>query len=451
MNASENDKKNQNRQRFSIDTVLEFVKKNIRYISAGVLFLALVLVLWRCTGTTGGNASGEDMAATENVGTLTNEYQVDAVPEVNDLIQNYYTAYASGKTKQVRKYAAPLTKNERSFIKLFSENVEEYRNLKCYTKKGMTDGSYLVSVYLEIKFKDVDTLAPGLDFFYVETNDAGKLIINNRYSQFNLLNKEKKLDENIQALIESFEQEADVVKLRQEVQKKYEDALASDEKLAEMMNTTIAQAYTTWAQNIASSQGTAGEDSQEDETAQNPAEIVYALDTVNIRSEANENATVVDMAVAGTALTRIGTTKDGWSKLTYDGKEVYVKSDYLTTEKPKKEEENTGDTTTDNQGQDTPSDNTTSDSQNTSDSSQNTSDSSQSTDTSGGGASGYAEGKKITLSQTVNVRASMGETAEKVGTAFEGETVTVIFSYAEGWTKVEWNGQTGFVKTEFLK
>ena len=29
--------------------------------------------------------------------------------------------------------------------------------------------------------------------------------------------------------------------------------------------------------------------------------------------------------------------------------------------------------------------------------------------------------------------------------------LTVVMSYAEGWTKVTWNGQTGFVKTEYLK
>lgn len=45
----------------------------------------------------------------------------------------------------------------------------------------------------------------------------------------------------------------------------------------------------------------------------------------------------------------------------------------------------------------------------------------------------------------------MNETADKVGTAFSGEKVTVVMSYAEGWTKVNWNGQSGYIKTEFLK
>ena len=57
----------------------------------------------------------------------------------------------------------------------------------------------------------------------------------------------------------------------------------------------------------------------------------------------------------------------------------------------------------------------------------------------------------ITLSDTVNVRKSMSEDSEKVATAFAGEQVTVILSYAEGWTKVTYGDKTGFIKTEVLR
>ena len=63
----------------------------------------------------------------------------------------------------------------------------------------------------------------------------------------------------------------------------------------------------------------------------------------------------------------------------------------------------------------------------------------------------FPEGKSITLTQTVNVRTSMSESADLVGLAYQGDVVTVIMSYAEGWTKVSWNDQTGYVKTDILK
>lgn len=435
MNASEwKDKMTGAIKGFSIKKAWNFVKKNVRYFTAGALFVVLVLILARCMGTSPGQKDGTEALTEASTQQGYTAYQVDAVTEVNQLITNYYAAYADGNIKELKKYAKPLTKNERSYIKMFSEYVENYQNIKCYTKPGLDDKSYLVSAYIEIKFKDVDTLAPGLDFFYVTTNKDGELYINNRYSQFNLLNKEKELDPEIEALIESFELEDDVVALQQEVQKKFEEVSGSDEKLAQMINGTIKDACAQWAQNIAAAQSTEQTTEQSSETAteQTPqqtedlAEIVYTTDIVNIRAQADENGELVTTVPAGTALTRTGNTDNGWSKLDYNNKDCYVKSEYLSTEAPQDQSQDT----TQNQGQDTPA---------------------QNTDTGTQDTAGLAEGTEVLLSDTVNVRASMSADAEKVGTAFAGEKVTVVMSYAEGWTKVNWNGQTGYIKTEFLK
>ena len=64
---------------------------------------------------------------------------------------------------------------------------------------------------------------------------------------------------------------------------------------------------------------------------------------------------------------------------------------------------------------------------------------------------GLTEGTVITLSSTTNIRSAMSETADKVGVAYMGEKVKVVMSYAEGWTKVTWNGKTGYVKTDLLQ
>ena len=62
-----------------------------------------------------------------------------------------------------------------------------------------------------------------------------------------------------------------------------------------------------------------------------------------------------------------------------------------------------------------------------------------------------SQGEEITLANTVNVRESMSETASKVAVAYAGEQVTVIQSYADGWTKVNYNGKQGYCKTEYLQ
>ncbi len=409
---------------FSIDKTLQFVKKNLRYFAAGALLLALVLIVAKCTGE--GNTQKETNGTEVVTETeMLEAYQIDAIPAVNELIQNYYTAYAAGDTKTVRKYAKPTTKKERSYIKMFSEYVEGYEDIQCYTKKGLDDTSYMVSVYLNIKFIDVETTAPGLDFFYIRTNDEGALYIDNLYSQFNLQNKEKELDEQVKKLMDLFELQKDVIELQAKVQNEFEIAI-TDEKLAEMINVTLADAYKVWAQAYADKQAAkdtevATETETEPPVTEEPVteepvseeptppaetnETVYALKNVNIRSQANESAELIETVSEGTALTRTGTTEDGWSKLNYNGAEAYVKSEFVSTEAPQ----------VDNS------------------------------------SNAIAEGTKVMLSQSVNVRSSMGEDAEKIGTAFAGETVTIVMSYAEGWSKVSWNDKTGYIKTEFLK
>ena len=66
-------------------------------------------------------------------------------------------------------------------------------------------------------------------------------------------------------------------------------------------------------------------------------------------------------------------------------------------------------------------------------------------------AGSLAEGTVIELSNTTNIRSTMSETADKVGVAYSGEKVTVVMSYAEGWTKVTWKNKTGYIKTDLLK
>ena len=61
------------------------------------------------------------------------------------------------------------------------------------------------------------------------------------------------------------------------------------------------------------------------------------------------------------------------------------------------------------------------------------------------------EGEKITITDPVRVRKSMSESAKVLGTAVVGDTVTVIMSYEEGWTKVTWGDETGYVRTDLLQ
>lgn len=55
--------------------------------------------------------------------------------------------------------------------------IEDYQAITCYTKPGLTADSYVAYVTYEVKFRRVDTLAPGLMWCYIVKNEDGNYII----------------------------------------------------------------------------------------------------------------------------------------------------------------------------------------------------------------------------------------------------------------------------------
>lgn len=418
-----------------INGVLDFVKEHVRYFAAGALLIILVLVLVKCANPAD-NGDVEQLPSTEAVGSVEEAYELNAHEDVNALIQQYFAAYAAGDIDTILTLATPVSEKEKAYISLYSQYVEEYRNINCYTKQGLDSKSYMVAVQIDIKFAGVETTAPGLDFFYVRTGDDGALYIDNLYSNYNLANQENAFDTSVYSLLLKLINGDEHLAMQAEVQSRYEAALASDAALSEMVMNTIPNAINEWIVQIAneSTESTEGTEQPAENTEQpventeqpeepvetpdepaeqNPQEMVYANDKVNVRNAASTDAERIGSLEKGTQIARTGTEGE-WSIVDYGGQTGYVKSEYLSSEPV---------------AADTAPEETTS------------------SDT----AAAIAEGTVITLDEAVNIRSSMSETSEKVGTAYAGEKVTVQMSYAEGWTKVSWNGKTGYVKTSLLE
>lgn len=444
--------------------IVDFCGKNIRYIAAGVILIILVIVLAVTVAGANKNKEGqkEENVAGEEIPQDTEkdqeaenkpeEFAVDAIPEINTLMQNYYTAYASGDTAALEACVTPLTDLEKSYIGIMSQYATGYENIHCYTKKGLADGEYAVSVTSDMRFEGIENTAPGLSFFYIRTNESGAYYIDNVYSPFNLEKREVTLDSQMESFIAEYEAQEDVAKLASDTQVKYEAALTADEALNTMITQTIPQALRDGSGNPEEEAKEPSEnpeegsqepkddqteepkepeggqedgnqapeeEQQEPEADQNTSETVYAISNINIRKEAREDSDKVGSALIGQSFTRTGTTEDGWSAIEFDGGKAYIKSEYLSTEKPEVPEGEEPQQTEENNGDN-------------------------------GGVNYVPEGKTLTLNNAMNIRKSMNEDAEKVGTAAPGDTITVILSYKEGWTKVEWNGTTGYIRTDLL-
>ncbi len=121
-------------------------------------------------------------------------------------------------------------------------------------------------------------------------------------------------------------------------------------------------------------------------------------DTVNVRSSDSEEADKIGKAPAGTELTRIEERVNGWSKVIFEDKEAYIKSDYL--------EVLTAEVT-------------------------------------------VAPIGTITAKTNVNVRSQADQESAKLGTAQAGSSYELLEEQGE-WFKINYNGTTGFVKAEFF-
>ncbi len=360
----------------------ENFKKYWKYAAAVILFILFVLVLVKCTGPKDSGLESEDTeSAASEVFELDDSFEKNANEEINTLVKNYYTAYAAMDTDTLSKIAIPFSDNEKSYVGVFGQYIESYQNISCYTKHGPTEGSYLVSAYYEMKFYEVETTAPGLDFFYIEPDAEGKLYINNLYGSYNLNRVENELDANIYSVILQYIQQEDVIALQQEVDTKFNEAIASDANLATMITKTIPLEMKEWLASISVNGGepsTEGsettqepgdsgnsETESESETGSEPesetgsepesesetesesesesesetesesdsepkvVKVRVNLNDVNIRSAASKSSDSLGKAAQGDTFTKTGQEGD-WIQIEYNGGVGYIRSDLLT-------------------------------------------------------------------------------------------------------------------------
>jgi hypothetical protein len=361
----------------SIKKLLGFFVSYRRYFGAAVLFVVFVLILVNCTGQSTSQVtpiSTEEISdSTEHA--LTEDLDQNVDSELVELIKNYYEAYASANLETLETLAQPLGDNEKSYIGAFSDYYEEFQNITCYSMQGATEDSYLVSVCYDLKFYEVDTPAPGMDFFYVERDGKGNLIINNLYSAYNFAFAEEEKDDNLYTMIVAYEKSDAVVALQDEVQTRYEEALKSDEKLASMVGGTMRDVMAKWRESIASDtqvaeaeQTTEQETETKEEETEKSSEAATEKDTEKTTEKDTEKTTeqeetqkketteetgkvktkdickvrkgpgtdteVLGTVLAGVKLNKLGTEGD-WTKVEFQGSTGYIKSSLLKNVKKK--------------------------------------------------------------------------------------------------------------------
>ncbi len=385
-----------------------------KYVAAGAMLALLAVVISNSKVTSNDAKKPQDGLFAETTGDEENTepFEVDAYPQVNELAEEYFRYYADGDVDAIAKIAHPITDTEKSYIKMFSNYLDSYEDIKCYTKKGIEDGEYIVSVTCDMKFQGIDSGAPQIHRFYIRKDEDGTAYIDNAYSQFNQSRQENKTDESINALLAAYEQSKDVISLQKEIKREYDSVLEKDEELKTMVMATMQDAISEW---VASFEPQTSEDDNQSQTDKKDTDqtdqlerTAYAKTDVNLREKRSTESDVIKTIKEGAKVTIVGVSKDGWFQIKNGGDTGFVKKEYIESE----------DAPDSGSEDDTPADQTQT-------------------------RTAYAKTK-------VNLRKKRSTDSEVIKTLKAGTKVTIYGTSQDGWFKVKTGGDTGYVSKEYI-
>lgn len=347
------------------------------------------------------------------------DLEENAYPEINNVIRTYYDAQASGDIEVISSLNTYLDEIETIRVQELSKYIEAYPTVNVYTKPGMAENTYVAYVYSEVKFIDEEQLLPGMQTYYIGQSENGDFFIN-----------DGTYDDTVWEYIREITLQDDVVDLNNKVVVEYNELLANSEELSEFVaylkekiNEDVGEILAEAEQPETEEENPETASAQGEETAAQPTvSTVRATDVVNIRSSDSEEADKIDKAQIGQEFALLEEKGNGWSKVEYNGREAYIKSDYL---EPVPEEVLVA------EGADTAQQ--------------------EENDNSVTVAANDTVSGTVTVKESVRVRKSASTDSDSLGTVYEGDELDLIMKQADGWTKVKYNGQTAYVKSDYLE
>ena len=423
----QSEKKNEWKSFFRFLRENRMVTVMLGVIAVVIIAAAIVIgiIAGRSTSTTSTGAAQEADESVPAESAVTQESQEtaavpleeDAYPEVNALISEYYQAVTDQDTEKIRTLVDSIDEENLIYLQKMSNYIESYNELKCYTKKGPAENSFVVYASYEVKFKDMDTMVPGVSPYLVYAREDGSYYIH-----------EGEVDENVNLYLEEISAQDDVVDLMNRVQVAFNDAVLENEELndylAQMKDDLTVEVGEALAEAETESESVQeSQDAQETGAEVIDAQEVRATDVVNVRESDSEQAEKIGKVQIGDVLPLLESKENGWSKVEYEGQEAYIKSEILEAVTPEGGDSQKAPEETGGEEQAVSSE----------------------------GSSDLPTSGTVMVAETVNVRKSASETADKIGVCYQGGELEILMQQADGWTKVRFEGQTGYVKTDVLK
>lgn len=351
-------------------------------------------------------ASAASETATE---TATEEVPLVANEEgaIYTLIATYYNAMATGDEETLRSVCDEISDKDMYRYVELSQYIDYYPTLEIYTKTGPEEGSVIAYVYYKISFVGHEEEVPGYQALYICTNDQGGMYI-----------KRGENSEEVNEYIKTVSTQDDVVEFNNKITVEYNElmvdhpevlqyiseldsqvSIAVGEKLANQVagETQVAEAGT--EEGSTDGQDTQTENGEQQEAEDQGPQYVTTTTTVNVRSSDSEQADKLGKVSGGTKLQVLEQRPNGWTKVDYEGKEGYIKTEFLQLAES---------------------------------------------------AAGAETIGTVTATTNINVRASASETADRLGVLSGGDSAELVGTEGD-WSKIKYNGQIGYVKSEYVQ
>lgn len=241
--------------------------------------------------------------------------QKDAVPEVTNLVTQYYTALQNRDPDLMRTVVNNLAQDDA--YKIADADETTYTDIAAYTKNGQEADSYLVYAYYKYQDAGTYTAMPGLSQLYAKkTEDGSYKIITDAY------------DSAMQAYVDSVNNSDDVKNLVAQVQTEYESAQAAEEDAKAQAEAQAAAEQQAAADAQKAAEEAAAQAAYEAEHKETPAHL---NGTCNVRSGPGyEYGVIYPDLPSGTAVTVIGDTGAGWIHIRTDSVEGYVGGHFVS-------------------------------------------------------------------------------------------------------------------------
>lgn len=308
-----------------MDDFREWLSDNLRYILLGLAVILLLIIAFFAIKLIRGIGSPktsepETQAITETVteaskdDTTENKLVKEAADsELQQLVTQYYTAIAAQDYDTLQSISESFTDDDKKKVENASA-IESYNNIAVYSKKGLTDGTYIIYAYCDAKITGIETMAPRLEELYALTNADGKLVIGDTDSS-----------QELQDYVLKMQTDADVQALVKDVNDLLDTAMQKDTDLASYVE---AQKNNQNTDNTSTDDGDTSED-----TASSDTTTMQATTGVNVRAEASADSAINGSLYAGMQVEVLENLDNGWSHIRYtaDGTTIegYTMTQYL--------------------------------------------------------------------------------------------------------------------------